>query len=109
MGSDPAPVDRNKVDRSKDEKYWRERIAAARAEVQRSQAFHDALQSQIQGLYNEFVATDDPIQRATVEKKRLAAIAEQDRVKTETAKLTKQVAAIEDEARRANVPAGWLR
>ncbi len=77
--------------------------------MQRSQAFHDALQSQIQALYTEFVATDDPIQRANIEKKRLAAIAEQDRVKSETVKLTKQVAAIEDEARRANVPAGWLR
>ena len=102
--SGPAPSDR-----SKDEKYWRDRIAVARAELQRSQAFHDALQSQIQALYTEFVATDDPIQRATVEKKRLAAMAEQDRVKSETARLAKQVAAIEDEARRANVPAGWLR
>ena len=102
--SGPAPADR-----SKDEKYWRDRIASARAELQRSQAFHEALQSQIQALYTEFVATDDPIQRAIVEKKRLAALAELDRVKSETARLTKQVAAVEDEARRANVPAGWLR
>ena len=103
------PSEAAQADRSKDEKYWRDRIAAARADVQRSQAFHDALQSQIQALYTEFVATDDPIQRATIEKKRLAAIAEQDRLKSEIVKLTKQVSVIEDEARRANVPAGWLR
>ena len=79
------------------------------AGLQRSQAFLDALQSQINGLYTEFVATDDPVQRAIIEKKRLDAIAEQDRVKAEIARLTKAIAAIEDEARRANVPAGWLR
>ena len=51
----------------------------------------------------------DPVQRAVIEKKRLAAIAEQDRVKADIAKQTKAIADIEDEARRANVPAGWLR
>jgi hypothetical protein len=96
-------------DRSNDEKYWRDRISAARTELQRTQAFHDALQSQVQGLYTEFVATDDPAQRALVEKKRLAALAEQERVKSEIAKRTQAIADIEEEARRANVPAGWLR
>ena len=51
----------------------------------------------------------DPAQRALIEQKRLAAIAEQDRVKADIAKQTKALADIEDEARRANVPAGWLR
>jgi hypothetical protein len=93
----------------KDEKYWRTRISDARTAVQRSQAFHDALQSQINGLYAQFVATDDPAQRAVVEQKRLAALAELERVKAEIAKNTKAVADIEDEARRASVPPGWLR
>jgi hypothetical protein len=44
-----------------------------------------------------------------VEKKRLAAIAERDRVKADVGRLTKAIADIEDEARRASVPAGWLR
>ena len=52
---------------------------------------------------------DDPAQRAAIEKKRLAAIAEQDRVKADIAVQTKAIAAIEDEARRAGVPPGWLR
>ena len=93
----------------KDEKYWRTRITDARTAVQRSQAFHDALQSQINGLYAQFVAIDDPAQRAVVEQKRLAALAELERVKAEIAKNTKAVADIEDEARRASVPPGWLR
>ena len=38
-----------------------------------------------------------------------AAIAEQDRVKADVARQTRALGDIEDEARRANVPAGWLR
>ena len=93
----------------KDEKYWRDRLASARDVLQRSQTFADALQSQINGLYTEFVNMSDPAQRAVIEQKRLAAIAEQDRVKADIAKFTKALADIEDEARRANVPPGWLR
>jgi hypothetical protein len=93
----------------KDEKFWRERLAAARDAVRRSQTFADALQTQISGLYTEFVNMSDPAQRAVIEQKRLAAIAEQDRVKSDLVKQTKALADIEDEARRANVPAGWLR
>jgi hypothetical protein len=93
----------------KDEKYWRSRITDARTLLQRSQAFYDALQSQINGLYAQFVATDDPAQRALVEQKRLTALTEQERVKGDISKQTKAIADIEDEARRANVPPGWLR
>ena len=94
---------------AKDEKYWRDRLAGARDALQRSQSFADALQSQINGLYTEFVNMSDPAQRALIEQKRLAAIAQQDRVKADIGKYTKALADIEDEARRANVPAGWLR
>src|SRR5688572_10972634 len=94
---------------AKDEKFWRDRLAAARDALNRSQTFADALQTQINGLYTEFVNMSDPAQRALIEQKRLAAIAEQDRVKADIAKQTKALADIEDEARRANVPAGWLR
>ena len=93
----------------RDEKYWRGRLAGARDTLARSQNFADALQSQINALYTEFVNMDDPIQRSLIEKKRLASIAEQDRVKADIAKQTKAISDIEDEARRANVPAGWLR
>jgi hypothetical protein len=96
-------------DQAKDEKYWRDRMTGLRTELKRNQSFYDALQSQINGLYTEFVNMADPVQRTVIEQKRLAAIAEQDRLKAEIARLTKAIADIEDEARRASVPAGWLR
>jgi hypothetical protein len=109
--STPGAGDSTKsaTDSAKDEKYWRDRMTEARNALARSQTFADALQSQINGLYAEFVSKDDPAQRAVIEQKRLAAIAEQDRVKSEVVKHTKAIADIEDEARRASVPAGWLR
>lgn len=103
------PATSGASDSAKDEKYWRERLSNARDAVKRSQTFADALQSQINGLYTEFVNMSDPAQRAVIEQKRLAAIAEQDRLKADIARQTKAIAEIEDEARRANVPAGWLR
>lgn len=93
----------------KDEKYWRGRLTSARTALERSQAFFDALQSQINGLNTEFVNIDDPAQRAVIEQKRQRAIAEQNRVKAEIADQTKAIADIQEEARRANVPPGWLR
>ena len=108
-GSSAKPAAPPSADAAKDEKYWRDRLAAARDALRRSQTFADALQSQINGLYTEFVNMSDPAQRAVIEQKRLAAIAEQDRVKADVGKQTKALADIEDEARRANVPAGWLR
>ena len=104
---EPSRLHRRPI--AKDEKLWRDRLAAARDALNRSQTFADALQTQINGLYTEFVNMSDPAQRALIEQKRLAAIAEQDRVKADIAKQTKALADIEDEARRANVPAGWLR
>jgi len=107
QGAKPAPP--KAADGVKDEKFWRERLAGARDALSRSQTFADALQTQINGLYTEFVNMSDPAQRAVIEKKRLAAIAEHDRVKADIVRQTKALADIEDEARRANVPAGWLR
>jgi hypothetical protein len=107
-GPAPAAPD-TATDSAKDEKAWRSRITTARNELKRSQAFYDALQSQINALYAEFVNMDDPVRRAAIEQKRLAAVAEQDQVKNEIAEKTKAVTAIEDEARRNNIPSGWLR
>lgn len=93
----------------KDQAYWSARINAARAQLERSRIFADALQSRINALTTDFVNRDDPAQRAQLELERQRAIAELDRVKKEIAEQTKAIADIEEEARKAGVPAGWLR
>jgi hypothetical protein len=94
---------------AKDEAYWRKRMTDATEQLQRSRLFAEALQSRINGLTTDFVNRDDPAQREVVARQREEALAELDRVNREIAALTKSIADIEDEARRASVPPGWLR
>lgn len=94
---------------AKDEKFWRARITAAKEEVRRNETFKDALQSRINGLSADFVNRDDPAQRAAIADDRQKAMAEMARVSGEIEKSIKAIADIEEEARRAGVPPGWLR
>lgn len=104
-----AAPDQSAPGEKKDRAYWEGRIKAARDQVSRSQMFADSLQSRINALLTDFVNRDDPAQRAKIEADRVAALAELERVRKEIAEQNKAVQAIEDEARRAGVPAGWLR
>lgn len=93
----------------KDEAYWRGRINAARSALERSKIFAEALQSRINALTTDFVNRDDPAQRAQIELQRQRALGELDRVQKDVAEQTQAIVAIEEEARRAGVPPGWLR
>ena len=97
------------VDRKAQELAWRQKIQAARDALQRSQMFAEALQSRINGLTTDFTARDDPAQRAVVANDRQKALAELDRVKNDITQQAKAIADIQEEARRAGVPPGWLR
>lgn len=94
---------------TRDEKYWRDRMTAARESLERSEGFVAALQSQINGLTTEFINRDDPAQRAAIEKNRTKVVGELERTQRDIAAAKKSIATIEDEARKAGVPAGWLR
>jgi len=71
--------------------------------------FADSLQSRINALTTDFVNRDDPAQRAKIETDRKTALAELDKVRGEIVAQEKDIQAIEEEARKAGVPAGWLR
>jgi hypothetical protein len=88
---------------------WKKRRQDLETALERSKAFADALQSQINGLTADFAARDDPAQRNTVAANRQKALIELDRVKKEIAANTKALADLSEEARRAGVPPGWLR
>lgn len=93
----------------RDQKYWKDRLAAAQLAVERARVMADAMQTRINSLNADFVNTDDPARRAVVERDRQRALAELNRLKEEVAAGAERIAEIEDEARRANVPPGWLR
>jgi len=92
-----------------DEAAWRERIKTERDALARSESFAAALQSQINGLYGEFTACQAPPQCNEISAKRQKAMGELERVKKEIDQHNKAIADIQDEARKAGVPAGWVR
>jgi len=81
----------------------------AQDQLDRSKMFLAALETRVNALNADFVNRDDPAQRAVVDRDRQRAMAEMDRVRKDIAQQTKAIADIEEEARRAGVPAGWLR
>lgn len=91
------------------EKYWRDRMTAAREQLARLQTLAEALQSRVNALTADFVNRDNPQERAAIEQNRLTALAELERMQRDIAAQARAVTTIEDEARKANVPAGWLR
>lgn len=91
------------------EAEWRKRIDSERNALQRAQMFSEALQSRINALTTDFVNRDDPAQRDVIAAERQKALAELDRVKQDIANHQKAITTIQDEARRAGVPAGWVR
>ena len=105
QGEKPKPEE----DRKAQETAWRSRMQGARDDLQRSQMFAEALQSRINGLTADFTARDDPAQRAVVAGDRQKALAELDRVRNDITKQTKAIQDIETDARRSNIPPGWLR
>ena len=98
-GDKPAPT----------EAEWRGRMEAAREALRRGEMFRDALQSRINGLTTDFTARDDPYQRAQIADDRQKALAELEQVKKDVENAKKAIGDIEEEARRANVPPGWIR
>jgi hypothetical protein len=102
----PAAAD---ASAGKDQAYWRNRLKTAEDGLSRAETFAEALQSRINGLTTDFVNRDDPYQRAKIGEDRQKALAELEKVKNEVLSFRKQMDDIQEEARKAGVPPGWLR
>jgi hypothetical protein len=93
----------------RDEQWWRSRMMAARLSLERSQVLLGALEARVNALTTDFVNRDDPAQRALIGDDRQRAMVEMERMRAEIQRLQAEIADIEEEARRAGVPPGWLR
>jgi hypothetical protein len=105
----PAPEPQKPGEPEKDEAWWRARITGKREALSRAEVLLEALQSRVNGLSADFVNRDDPYQRAKVGEDRQKALAEMERTKADIEGYKKQIEDIEEEARKAGVPPGWLR
>ena len=92
-----------------DEAWWRARVATARAAADRDQWLVETVQSRLNGLTNEVASRDDPAERATLIEQRLRAVNELARLKKAVEVDRAIVDDIIEEARKQNVPPGWIR
>jgi hypothetical protein len=103
-----APGDKPQGDQ-KDQAYWKNRMATAREELRRSEMFAEALQTRVNTLNKDFNSRDNPAQRSAIGADRTEALNELTRVKQDVERGKKQITDIEEEARKAGVPPGWVR
>ncbi|HEY6213014.1 MAG TPA: hypothetical protein VIW45_12055 [Vicinamibacterales bacterium] len=104
-----ATTDKPSADAPKDQAYWSGRKKALQTTLDRDSSYADALQVKINALTADFVNRDDPAQRSKIEQDRNKALAELDRLKKTIDADKKALIDLDDEARKAGVPPGWLR
>jgi hypothetical protein len=106
--ADPKAAEKDKTP-AKDQAYWGGKVKALQAQIGSDQTLADAMQDRISSLTADFAARDDPAQRALISSNRQKAVAELERLKLAVQNGKKALADLQEEARRAGVPAGWLR
>ena len=94
---------------ARDEAWWRNRMAAARATLERNEVLADAVQSRINALQTDVVNIDDPAQQALARQNLGKALGELERLQKLIEEGRKDIGQIQDEARRQRVPPGWIR
>jgi hypothetical protein len=111
----PAPAaagEEKKPDAPKEEKgeeWWRQTMAHVREELRRNEMFAEALQSRMNAMAVDVANRDDPGQRQKLSEERQKAVQEFGRVQADVVQLKKQIVDLEEEARQAGVPPGWIR
>jgi len=93
----------------KDQAYWVKHKKDLQDKLERSKTQLDAMQSRINALTADFTSRDDPVQRAAIERDRQRALSELARLQQDIKDTQKALTDLDEEARKAGVPPGWLR
>ena len=101
--------DKKESPKPMDQAAWGKQMKDLRDHLDRDQTYVDALQSRVNALTTDFVARDDPAQRAQLGLDRQKALTELDRLKKQIGDDKRAIADLEEDARRSGVPPGWLR
>jgi hypothetical protein len=104
-----AADDKSKDAAPKDQAYWGKRKKDLQDKLDRSRTQADAMQSRISALTADFTSHDDPVQRAAIERDRQRALGELARLQQDIKDTQKAISDLDEEARKAGVPPGWLR
>jgi len=106
----PAATDaEKKAEPPKDQAYWSGRATSLQTQLDRDQTFAVAMQARINGLTTQYTNQADPVQQAALATDRQKSLDELNRLNKQIADDKKAIADLQEEARRAGVPSGWLR
>jgi hypothetical protein len=92
-----------------DQAYWSGRKTRLQSKLDHDQVLAEAMQTRIDALLADFTSRDDPIQRAGIERDRQRALSELDSLQKSIKDDKKALEDLDEEARKAGVPPGWLR
>ena len=93
----------------KDQAYWQGRMKSAMDDLSRTEMFASSLQTKINSLRTDFVNRDNRVEREKIQQDLNASLAELERLNKEVNEKRKAISAVEEEARKAGVPPGWMR
>jgi hypothetical protein len=108
-GGDKAAGGDAAKDPQKDQKFWTDKKKTLQQNLDRDSGYAEALQVRINALTTDFVNRDDPVQKGKIEQDRVKALAELERLKKAIEDDKKALVNLEDDARKAGVPPGWIR
>jgi chromosome segregation ATPase len=94
---------------ARDASYWLARMRELRTKRDRYTLLAAALQDRVDGLTRDFDSTPDRRLRSTIDSELQRVRTERNLVAADVASVDKQIFDLEEEARRSNVPPGWLR
>jgi hypothetical protein len=94
---------------AKDQAFWSGQAKGLQAQLDHDQEFAVALQSRINALTTQYTNQGDPVQQAALANDRQKALEELNRLTKQIEDDKKAIATLQENARRAGVPAGWLR
>ena len=93
----------------KGQEYWSARMKSLNDALQRDRLYAEALQTRINSLTSDFAGRDDPAQRALIGEDREKVVSELSRLRKQIEEDKDAIGNLEEEARHAGVPPGWLR
>jgi hypothetical protein len=108
-GDAPKADAKPAADAKNDAAAWKKRRETIETALERAKTFAEALQSRINALANEYTNQGDGVRQQAIAVERQKAIADLDRLNKEIAQHTKELADLQEEARKSGVPPGWLR
>jgi hypothetical protein len=91
------------------QEYWGGKMRALNEQLERDRMYAEAIQTRINSLTADFSAKDDPAQRAMIADDREKAVTELSRLRKQIEEDKDAIGNLEEEARHASVPPGWLR